>query len=233
MSSEMSHDGPDVRRPRERENLHVHYSAESYDKYTDAFVQVYDEGMIKRLLQEGAERGGVLLDVGTGTARLLIKMATVPAFDGLRLVGIDYYQDMVDEARKAVALEGLEGRGEVSQADAHQLPFAGDFADFVISRSTIHHWADPARAFREIHRFLKPGGVALIHDVRRDPAPDVLAQFNEQRRLAGVEPARLEEKYTAAEVEALLAEAGLQRDATVEAAKRGPGALGFEVRINK
>lgn len=229
----MSSDETGERTPRERENLHVHYSAESYDKYTEGFVQVYDEGMVKRLLQEGADRGGVLLDVGTGTARLLIKMAAVPAFAGLRLVGIDYYQDMVDEAMKAVALEQLEGRVEVLQADAHHLPFPDGFADFVISRSTIHHWADPVQALKEVYRVLKPGGVALIHDVRRDPAPEVLAQFNEQRRLAGVEPARLEEKYTAAEVEAFLEEAGLQQHATVEAATRGPGALGFEVRITK
>lgn len=229
----MSSDESAGRGPRERENLHVHYSAESYDKYTEGFVQVYDDGMVKRLLQEGGARGGVLLDVGTGTARLLIKMAAVPALEGLRLVGIDYYQDMVDEAVKAVAQAGLGGRVEVLQADAHQLPFPDAFADFVISRSTIHHWADPARALREIHRVLKPGGVALIHDVRRDPDPEVLAQFNEQRRLAGVEPCRLEEKYTAAEVEAFLAEAGIEGDSTVEAATRGPGALGFEVRIAK
>jgi ubiquinone/menaquinone biosynthesis C-methylase UbiE len=229
----MSSNEPTEQRPRERENLHVHYSAESYDKYTEGFVEVYDEGMVKRLLKEGGARGGVLLDVGTGTARHLIKMAAVPALDSLRLVGVDYYQDMVDEALRAVALEGLQGRVEVLQADAHQLPFPDGFADFVISRSTIHHWADPARAFGEIYRVLKPGGVALIHDVRRDPAPDVLAQFNEQRRLAGVEPCRLEEKYTAAEVEAFLAATGLQQHATVGAPDEGPGALGFEVRIGK
>jgi ubiquinone/menaquinone biosynthesis C-methylase UbiE len=229
----MSSNEPDEQTPRERENLHVHYSAESYDKYTEGFVRIYDEGMIKRLLQEGGARGGVLLDVGTGTAQLLIKIAALPALEGLRMIGVDYYQDMVDEARKAVALERLQGRIEVLQADAHRLPFPDDFADFIISRSTIHHWADPVQAFKEIHRVLKPGGVALIHDVRRDPAPDVLAQFNEQRRLAGVEPCRLEEKYTAAEVEAFLAEAGLHGDATAEAPTRGPGALGFEVRITK
>jgi ubiquinone/menaquinone biosynthesis C-methylase UbiE len=218
-----------------RENLHVHYSAEDYDRYTDRFVEVYDASMLKRLKQEMRARApeGVLLDVGTGTARLLVKMAAVPELSGLRLVGIDFFEDMIVAAQRAVAESGLEGRVELRQADAHDLPFPDGFADYVISRSTIHHWTNPPRALREIYRVLKPGGVALIHDVRRDPAPDVLAQFNEQRRLAGVEPCRLEEKYTAAEVRAFLEEAGLGDHATVEAAESGPGALGFEVRITK
>jgi ubiquinone/menaquinone biosynthesis C-methylase UbiE len=229
----MSSNEPNEPKPHERENLHVHYSAESYDKYTEGFVQIYDEGIVNRLLQEGATRGGVLLDVGTGTARLLIKIAAVPALASLRMIGVDYYQDMVDEARRAVSLAQLEGRIELTQADAHQLPYPEDFADFIISRSTIHHWADPVQALKEMFRVLKPGGVALVHDVRRDPAPDVLAQFNEQRRLAGVEPCRLEEKYTAGEVKAFLIEAGLQYDAIVAAPTEGAGALGFEVRIAK
>lgn len=219
----------------ERENLHVHYSAEDYDRYTERFVEVYDASMIKRLKQEmrARAREGVLLDVGTGTARLLVKMAAVPELSGLRMVGIDFFEDMIDAARRAVAASGLDGRIELHVADAHDLPFPEGFADYVISRSTIHHWTAPPRALREIYRVLRPGGVALIHDVRRDPAPDVLAQFNEQRRLAGVEPTRLDEKYTAAEVRAFLEEAGLSDHGEVEAAESGPGALGFEVRITK
>lgn len=216
-----------------RENLHVHYSAEDYDRYTDKFVEVYDAAMIKRLRQEMRGPGGVLLDVGTGTARLLIKIAAAPELKGLRLIGVDYFEDMLVPARKAVDESGFRDVIELRQADAHDLPFPEGFADYVISRSTIHHWTNPARALGEIARVLKPGGVAIIHDVRRDPAPDVLAKFNELRRQAGVEPSRLEEKYTAAEVSEFLRAAGLEDCATVEAPDTGIGALGFEVTITK
>jgi ubiquinone/menaquinone biosynthesis C-methylase UbiE len=219
----------------ERKNLHVHYSAEDYDQYTERFVEVYDDAMIERLLKERRmrEAGGVLLDVGTGTARLLIKIAAVAELKDVRLIGVDYFQDMVAEAERAVAENNLQDRIEVLQGDAHDLPYPEDFADYIISRSTIHHWANPVQAFKEIHRVLKPGGIAIIHDVRRDPAPDVLEHFNELRRQAGIEPCRLDEKYTAAEVEDFLAQAGLQTFGDIKAPHKGPGALGFEVNITK
>ena len=95
----------------------------------------------------------------------------------------------------------------------------------------MHHWSDPAQALREIGRVLKPGGVAVIQDVRRDPAPDVLAEFNRRRAEAGVEPSRLGEKYTVAEVREFVRSAGLEDWSTMVAPDSGPGALGFELRI--
>src|ERR1044071_8396529 len=231
----MNDEGPDEGEQTQRENLHVHYSAGDYDRYTEKFVEAYDDSMIKRLVQESRGGGaeGVLVDVGTGTARLLVKIAAVPELKGLRLVGIDYFEDMIAAAREAVEAGGLGQTIELLQADAHDLPFPDGYADYVISRSTIHHWSDPPRALREVHRVLRPGGVAIIHDVRRDPNPEALERFNELRRQAGVEPARLDEKYTPAEVENFLETAGLAGCSVVTAPSSGPGGLGFEVTITK
>ena len=80
---------------------------------------------------------------------------------------------------------------------------------------------------------LAPGGVAIIHEPRRDPSPDALAEFNRARAAVGVEPARMEEKYTAAEVDAFLRRAGLAKQSIISAPRRGPGSMGFEVRISK
>ena len=67
----------------QRENLHVHYSAEDYDRYAQAGISDYDDGMMRRIRQEqrimrcDAPR---LVDIGTGTARLLIRLADDPAY---------------------------------------------------------------------------------------------------------------------------------------------------------
>ena len=217
-----------------RENLHVHYSAEDYDRYTRRSVEAYDDRLIRRVvIERRVLRCRRLVDIGTGTGQVLIKMAAHRKLHDLQLIGIDYFPDMVAVARENVRLHGLEQRIAIEQADVHALPFADGSVDLAVSRSTIHHWADPVQAFREIGRILRPRGVAILHEPRRDPHPEALAEFNRRREQIGIEPARMDEKYTPGEVRSLLAQAGLRRHSIVVAPRRGPGALGFEVRISK
>lgn len=214
--------------------IRVRYSAELYDSFTKAFVAPFDDILIKRVRDEYGAPGRTarLVDIGTGTAQVLIKLANRPEFDALELIGMDYFLDMVEEARAAVARHGLTERVKIVAADVHHLPCADRRADLIISRSTIHHWPDPAAAFREIHRILAPGGVAIIHDVRRDPNPEALAEFNRMRAQAGVENSLLDGKFTPAEVHAFLTQAGLdETTARIFAPEEGMAALGFEVRI--
>lgn len=223
-------------RPQVRENLHVHYSAEAYDRYTERAVEVYDSGMIRRIRLEDKFRRTqrrTLLDVGTGTAQLLVKIAACRDLAHYQLIGTDLFEDMTDLAQETVERNGLNARIRIDRADVHDLPYDDEFADLIISRSTIHHWADPVQAFREIYRVLKPSGTVIIHEPRRDPAPDALFEFNRRRAELGIEPARMDEKFTPQEVQAFLNEAGLQRQSIISAPKRGPASLGFEVRISK
>jgi ubiquinone/menaquinone biosynthesis C-methylase UbiE len=174
-----------------------------------------------------------LIDVGTGTAQLLVKLAAHNDMKWKRIIGTDVFEDMVTKARKTIAENKLEDQVAIDLADVHQMPYPDASADFIISRSTIHHWADPVKAFREIYRLLSPGGVAIIHEPRRDPHPKALAAFNAARAAVGVEPARMDEKFTAGEVKSFLRQAGLERQSIVSAPMRGPGSMGFEVRISK
>lgn len=218
------------------QNMHVHYSAEKYDEYTANSVANYDKRMIKRLkielrfLPKGPK---TLIDVGTGTAQLLIQIARDPAFQEFSFVGTDYFEDMVSKARETVGKEDLSQRIQIDRNDVHDLPYPDEFAYVVVSRSTIHHWAEPIKALSEIYRILKPGGVAVIHEPRRDPHPKALEEFNRQRAELGVPPADLDEKYTPVEVQKFLKDAGLAHQSNVFVPRRGPGSLGFEVRICK
>ncbi|MGQ0634764.1 MAG: class I SAM-dependent methyltransferase [Planctomycetaceae bacterium] len=219
-----------------RANLHVHYSAAKYDEYTATSVAAYDQGMIRRIRLEDSflrREPRTLIDIGTGTAQLLVKIAALPELAHYQLIGTDYFEDMVEQARDTIARGELGHRIRIEQCDVHDLPYSTDSADLVISRSTIHHWADPARAFREIYRILKPGGVAIIHEPRRDPHPAALEEFNRLRQEMGVEPARMDEKYTPGEAREFLEAAGLRNQYLIAAPRRGPSSLGFEVRISK
>jgi len=113
------------------------------------------------------------------------------------------------------------------------MPHPDGHFHYLISRSTLHHWAQPIVALKEIYRVLAPGGVGIIHDLRRDPEEKALEAFNRIRHEAGLGPTRIEEKYTISETRALLEEAGIWQDCSIYAPMTGRGAVGYELTIRK
>ena len=219
----------------ERQNFSAHYPASLYDSFSQRFLDIYDTWVMRRLAQlcRNAPQGSAFLDVGTGTARLLLKMAAQKAFGPLRLIGADYFDEMTSIAGKNVAEAGLGEKIEIVQADAHSLPFLTGGVRYVFSRSTVHHWEDPVKALREIHRVLGPGGAAMIYEINRDASPEAMARFNEARSNAEVEASRREEKYSTGEVWEFVKSAGLDACSELVAPKMGFMSLGMELVINK
>jgi ubiquinone/menaquinone biosynthesis C-methylase UbiE len=118
----------------------------------------------------GAER---VLDVGCGRGLLLIGAAK--RLSTGKATGIDIWQaedlsgnrpeDTLENARK----EGVADRVDVQTADVRQIPYADASFDVVVSRAVIHNLykeEDRDQAIREISRVLKPGGRAVIDDIR-------------------------------------------------------------------
>jgi ubiquinone/menaquinone biosynthesis C-methylase UbiE len=216
-----------------RDNMPVHYSAQAYDHFTSSFLGRFDDLLVTRVRQEVRANpvGRRFLDAGCGTARFLLRLASIPELSSLSLIGLDYFEDMLEVSRRNVRREALGDRIEIVQGDMHCLPFDSASFDFVVSRSTLHHLADPATALIEIRRCLAPGGVALIHEVRRDADPQATAMFNRFRKQAGVEPSRSEEKYTIEEIRGFVRKSNLGDEATVLAPSNGYASLGCEIRI--
>lgn len=219
----------------EKHQAHVRYSAEQYDEYTANCVGQFDDVLAKQVAEEAAARapGATLLDLGTGTARFLVRLAGIPSLAALRLVGTDLFDDMIERAVLTVSAAGLRDRIELLRDDVHESRLPDAFADIIISRSTIHHWREPVRAMREIGRLLRPGGIAIIHDVRRDALPEAVAEFNRLRALAGIGPSFLDEKFTTTEVKDFLEQAGLGELSRIYAPKKGLMGLGMAIHIQK
>lgn len=63
----------------------------------------------------------------------------------------------------AIKLAMLPGpTSHVYQADAENLPFADASFDVVYSNGVLHHSEDTDKCIAEVHRVLKPGGIAVI-----------------------------------------------------------------------
>ena len=100
-----------------------------------------------------------LLDVGTGTGRMLQLLAK----DATRAVGFDSSHSMLAVAR--ANLERAEIRGvDLRQGDIYTPPLANDSFDLIVVHQVLHFLDDPARAIREISRLLTPGGRMLVVD---------------------------------------------------------------------
>ena len=54
------------------------------------------------------------------------------------------------------------GQGRAYQADAERLPFRDNAFDIVYSNGVLHHSEDTAQCVAEVHRVLKPGGLAVL-----------------------------------------------------------------------
>jgi ubiquinone/menaquinone biosynthesis C-methylase UbiE/DNA-binding transcriptional ArsR family regulator len=107
----------------------------------------------------GSTKYSSMLDVGTGTGRMLQLLAK----DVDRAVGFDSSHSMLAVAR--ANLERAEIRGiDLRQGDIYSPPFANDSFDLIVIHQVLHFLDDPARAVREIARLLSPGGRLLIVD---------------------------------------------------------------------
>ena len=76
------------------------------------------------------------------------------------LSGIDLTDRAVDYARKRLELDGY--RSDLRVADAEHLPFPDESFDIVYSWGVLHATPDTPKAIEEVHRVLRPGGLARV-----------------------------------------------------------------------
>lgn len=102
---------------------------------------------------------GSLLDLGTGTGRMLGLLAPM----AVRAVGLDSSHAMLSVARANLERQGLS-RVELRQGDIHAPPFARAGFDLVIVHQVLHYLDDPGRALKAAARLVAPGGRLLVVD---------------------------------------------------------------------
>ena len=171
---------------------------------------------VERALLELLARGrpargmlGRLLDIGTGTGRLLELLAPRVA-SGL---GVDASRAMLALARARLARAEL-GHCTVRLADMYRLPLQDGGFDAVVLQMVLHHAEAPAAVLAEAARVLRPGGRLVVIDLAPHDNADCL------HRLAHRWPG-----FADAAMRALLDGAGLASGAAVAVA--GP----LEVRL--
>lgn len=119
------------------------------------------EASVEAAMREalGDQSLGLLVDLGTGTGRILELFAD--RYD--RAVGIDANQAMLAYARSKLERAGL-GHAQVRHGDIYNMSLGDRTAGAVVMHQVLHFLSDPARALREAARVLAPDGRLLIVD---------------------------------------------------------------------
>ncbi len=115
--------------------------------------------------------GGSVLEVAPGPGYFAIELAKL----GNRpIAGLDISQTFVEIARANAAKAGVPV--DFRRGNASAMPFVDETFDFLLCRAAFKNFGEPVRALAEMHRVLKPGGQALIIDLRRDASQESIRE---------------------------------------------------------
>jgi len=130
-------------------------------QWNDLRARHIDDAIVeKAMLELAAPRQlGELLDIGTGTGRVLELFADRIT----RGIGVDLSGQMLNLARSRLNQSGLT-HCSVRQGDLYGLDVDDQSVDFAVLHHVLHFLDDPARALAEVARTLRPGGQLMVVD---------------------------------------------------------------------
>jgi ubiquinone/menaquinone biosynthesis C-methylase UbiE len=193
----------------------LEYDAMDFSEVNTAFAE--------RAVELIPERG-VVLDLGTGTARVPLLM--LERNPNLTIIAVDLSETMLKVGKLNVEKTPYTLNVILQKVDAKQLPFLENYFDAVISNSLLHHIPDPAQVLIEIKRVAKPNAGILIRDLIR---PDTNSQVETLVELYAGDCDDHQKKlyrdslnaaFTLSEVEELVRNSGLKNSRVVRSSDR-------------
>ena len=143
--------------------------AEAARKYFEAHARTWadiralhvEESAIETAIERAlaGEKLGTLLDIGTGTGRMLELFADRAD----AAVGVDRSSDMLRLARVKLDEAGVNG-ASLRQGDMYALPMGEESVETIILHQVLHFAQSPGMAIAEAARVLRPGGRLLVID---------------------------------------------------------------------
>jgi ubiquinone/menaquinone biosynthesis C-methylase UbiE len=155
--------GVDVARVHEQNRrFHDEVEAELYDQRMgirhDAEATARMLAELETVLGGPLPRGGSVLDVGSGTGHVAVKLAKSGRF--ARVVATDISPKMLACARNSAEAEHC--RVETVETDMVRLPFEDQSFDLVVGCAVLHHLPDPVAFMPEVLRVLRPGAPCIF-----------------------------------------------------------------------
>ncbi len=146
---------------RQRSELASAYFARHAATFDEIRALHVEEAQVEAALQAamGRQAFGSLLDIGTGTGRMLELFAP----QATAALGVDQSPAMLALARARLAGAAFK-HVQLRQGDVYALPVEAGSQDLVIIHQVLHYLDEPARALREAARAMAPGGRMVVVD---------------------------------------------------------------------
>jgi ubiquinone/menaquinone biosynthesis C-methylase UbiE len=104
-----------------------------------------------------------ILEVAPGPGYLAIELAKRGRY---AVTGLDVSRTFVEIATRNAAEASVTV--DFREGNASAMPLCDDTFDFIVCRAAFKNFSQPVEAMNEMHRTLKPGGSALIIDLRKN-----------------------------------------------------------------
>lgn len=116
-------------------------------------------------------RGSNVLELAPGPGYYAIELAKLGNY---KITGLDISKTFVEIARANAVKAGVHI--DFERGNASNMPFPGNRFDFIVCCAAFKNFTEPERALEEMYRVLKPGGQALIVDLRKDTPVETINQ---------------------------------------------------------
>lgn len=143
---------------------------ENYDQMNSVIsfqqhIKWRNDTMKKMNVQKGAKA----LDVCCGTADWTIALADAAGKDG-EVVGLDFSKNMLKIGEEKLQARNLD-QATLIHGNAMELPFEDNSFDYVTIGFGLRNVPDYNQVLREMHRVLKPGGMAVCLETSQPTMP--------------------------------------------------------------
>lgn len=135
------------------------------------------KALARRVAQQIPPQAKVL-EVAPGPGYFAIELAKLGNFE---ITGLDISKTFVEIAQGNAAKAAV--RVDFRQGNASAMPAPDDSFDFLLCRAAFKNFTEPQRALDEMYRVLKPGGTALIIDLRRDASMHSISEAVKDMRV--------------------------------------------------
>lgn len=156
-------DQPDTK--REFNRTHFAEAAPRYDLVTKVLSFGGDAVWKRRLVDALSEEPATALDLACGTGDVCFLLAE--RFSNAGIEGLDLTREMLDIAERRNQFGDRVGFVE---GDICNLPQADASKELITGSYALRNAPDLLQALQEIHRVLKPGGVAAFLDFSKSPS---------------------------------------------------------------